>query len=239
MTLFKLKHLMKGKSDNSEISPVNSFAASFKGNHSSLQSRVWHRSSRSLSHPVNLLSQTERTEVRWVVSLVHPGLEVWDPAWLPPCRPGRHGVVCAACCAPRQCLPSGLACPLIIFRGRKDSSSSVRAWCHLRTFCFVYLLLKGQRLNIQYPQLSAGNKHLAAEEEGGCDLERNPCVGGMTPASSVDPDLHAKGAWSDEETQEGKCVWSFWCSVWTREDFLIDKIKIIWSLERLQRHKEC
>lgn len=58
----------------------------------------------------------------------------------------------------------------------------------------VYLLLKGQRLNIQYPQLSAGNKHLTKEEEGGCDLERNPCVGGMTLASLADPDVHAKGA---------------------------------------------
>jgi len=61
-------------------------------------------------------------------------------------------------------------------------------------FCFVYLLLKSQRLNIQYPQLSAGNKHLAVEEEGGRDLQRNPHIGGMTLASSEDSELQAEGA---------------------------------------------
>ena len=39
------------------ISPINSFPASCKRNHSSLQSRVLHLSSRSLHHPVNLLSR--------------------------------------------------------------------------------------------------------------------------------------------------------------------------------------
>lgn len=57
MTLFKLRHLMKHMSTDSDILPINSFPDSFKGNHSSFQSRVLHRSSRSVYHPVNLLSR--------------------------------------------------------------------------------------------------------------------------------------------------------------------------------------
>lgn len=210
MPLFKLRHLMKHMSTDSDILPINSFPDSFKGNHSSFQSRV--------------LTQLVPPCKSTVMGLKGQRWDEWsdwtflalDSEPQTACFPAGHAgneVVGATCCAWRRCLSSDFVFPLIIFRGRKDSSSSAGAWCHLRMFCFVYLLLKGWRLNIRYPQLSAGNKHLAVEEEGGCDLETNPGVGGMTLASSADPDLHSKGAWSDEETWEGKCVWSFQCSV--------------------------
>lgn len=76
-------------------------------------------------------------------------------------------------------------------KGSKDSFPSTGAWCRLKVY-FVYFLLKGRRLNIQHPQLSAGNEHLATEEEGSCDLETDWSVGGMTLASLAGPDLHAK-----------------------------------------------
>lgn len=68
---------------------------------------------------------------------------------------------------------------------------STGPWCCLKV-SFVYFLLKGRRLNTQRPQLSAGNEHLATEEEGSCDLETDRSVGGMTLASLAGPDLHAK-----------------------------------------------
>lgn len=48
---------MKRMNGNSDISLINGFPDCFKVNHSSLQSRVLHQPSRSLYHPVNLLSQ--------------------------------------------------------------------------------------------------------------------------------------------------------------------------------------
>lgn len=60
MTLFRLRYLMKRMSSNYDISPVNSFPDSFKGNHSSLQSKVLHQSSRILHHPVNQLPQDRK-----------------------------------------------------------------------------------------------------------------------------------------------------------------------------------